>query len=187
MQVISLTYEDVKKNCQQLYHKVCLSAFTPDLVLGIKTGGEDLAKLIYKEYKEDECQLRSCSVFRKSSGAKKKIFKNILHLLPNFISDRLRIIEAKLFFTKKKRQIEKVNLPQDISSFCKILIIDDAIDSGSTINAVVEAVKKLNPKSDIKTCVITVTKKNPELLPDFYLFNNETLIRFPWSMDAIKK
>ena len=65
-----------------------------------------------------------------------------------------------------------------------ILIVDDACDSGSTLRAVMDAVRKISPERVvIKTAVITTTTYRPVVSPDFSLYRNRTLIRFPWSKD----
>ena len=69
----------------------------------------------------------------------------------------------------------------------KILIIDDAIDSGDTLSAIVETLKKTNPKAKVATAVLTETTKNPAIRADYTLYRNQTLIRFPWSNDYRKK
>lgn len=65
-----------------------------------------------------------------------------------------------------------------------ILIVDDAVDSGATLLAVVEAVRIDMPGAEVRSAVITQTTPSPVITPDYTLYNNRTLIRFPWSMDA---
>ena len=31
--------------------------------------------------------------------------------------------------------------------------------------------------------VVTVTSVKPLIMPDYFLYNNRTLVRFPWSID----
>ena len=77
----------------------------------------------------------------------------------------------------------KVILPE-LRGFRSILIVDDAVDSGKTLKTIVDEVRKKYLTAEIKTAVITVTTKQPIILPDYYLFYNHTLIRFPWSADS---
>ncbi|MBC7799187.1 MAG: hypothetical protein H7Z10_01075, partial [Gemmatimonadaceae bacterium] len=65
-----------------------------------------------------------------------------------------------------------------------VLIVDDAVDSGATLAAVLAEVRRLAPPgARIETAAITVTTAAPIATPDHALFNRQ-LCRFPWSMDA---
>ena len=66
----------------------------------------------------------------------------------------------------------------------KVLIVDDAVDSGATMLAVAEALREANPEAEIRTAAITVTTPKPLITPDYSMYKD--LIRFPWSMDAKK-
>ena len=70
-------------------------------------------------------------------------------------------------------------------SHSKILIVDDAIDSGMTMSVVQQAILLFDSSATVKTAVIVKTLKYQFFKPDFFLFN-EVLIRFPWSKDYIK-
>jgi hypoxanthine phosphoribosyltransferase len=65
-----------------------------------------------------------------------------------------------------------------------VLVVDDAVDSGATLIAVLDAVYKAAGSSKVRSAAITVTTENPMVMPDYYLYHDETLIRFPWSIDA---
>ncbi len=64
-----------------------------------------------------------------------------------------------------------------------ILIIDDAIDSGDTLFAIAETLKKANGKATLRIAVMTETTEQPRIRADYSLYRNKTLIRFPWSND----
>lgn len=65
-----------------------------------------------------------------------------------------------------------------------MLLVDDAVDSGTTMLRVAEALRCGNPEIELRTAVITVTTAAPLLRPDYTIYDDRTLIRFPWSMDA---
>lgn len=65
----------------------------------------------------------------------------------------------------------------------KVLLVDDAIDTGATLSLIKEYLEDNYPGIVVKTAVITITMKNVMINADYYLFNNRTLIRFPWSND----
>ena len=95
-------------------------------------------------------------------------------------------MKQALFPAKK---LPKVDLAPELVERLKsvaapqVLLIDDAIDSGVTLWGISEAVKAANPSAVITTMAITVTTRQPKLSADFCLYNNATLVRFPWSKD----
>lgn len=185
MQVLTLSHKKLNDICKELLHEVTKSGFQPDLMLGVKSGGEMIAKIMYSQNLFKNCALNFCHPLRTTSLSKKKKNLKFLKILPVFILDILRKLEYKFFFHKKLRSnYIDIVLPENIKEYNNILIIDDAVDSGATLNYIIEILKKFNSKFNIKTAVITVTTKNPFYFPDFYVFNNNTLIRFPWSADA---
>lgn len=90
---------------------------------------------------------------------------------------------------KDPSKAHKVELPDGLeatlqeSDIPNILVIDDAIDSGDTLFVIVEALKRINPKAAIQIAVMTETTGHPRIHADFTLYQNKTLIRFPWSND----
>lgn len=98
--------------------------------------------------------------------------------------DRLRIAEA--WWLERKghpASVPQVVLPP-ISGAARILVVDDAVDSGATLLGVVNAAKAAVPLADVRSAVITQTTTAPMTAPDYTLYNDKTLIRFPWSLDA---
>ena len=141
-----------------------------------------MAKILNESFPDSI--LEYCTVKRESSNNKANKLKNHLKKFPRSLLDFLRIVEAKFFFNSKKIiNIDKFLLPSGIENFSNILIIDDAIDTGATLNALINELRHRNKSVEIKTAVFTVTLDKPCFRPDFYLFDNNTLLRFPWSKD----
>ena len=69
----------------------------------------------------------------------------------------------------------------------KILVIDDAIDSGDTLFAIAKTLRKTNEKAIVRIAVMTETTSNPRIRADYSLYKNKTLIRFPWATDYKKR
>ena len=117
----------------------------------------------------------------------------VLKLLPYPLLDAMRIVEAMLLsmgrHAKGRAGHAEAMLPDGLISDLRkkespeILIIDDAIDSGDTLSAIVESLRKTNPDTSIITAVITETTLHPRVRADYTLYRNRTLIRFPWSND----
>lgn len=178
--VKTLTGTDFEKHCMIL-EEIIAGDFRPDLVIGIRTGGLIVSEIIFKDCKHDEVYLQ-----RPTTAGKNKMMHRLLKGLPYAILDKLRIVESIVLdkLSSHKPRTDKFNIPDATQNASKILIVDDAVDSGATLEAVVRAIKSSAPDdADIRTAVITVTTKSPIIRPDYYIYNDNTLIRFPWSMD----
>ena len=86
-------------------------------------------------------------------------------------------------------EIPEVDIPDGLADILRqrsrpeILLIDDAIDSGDTLFAIVETLKNMNPDARIDIAVMTETTRHPRIRANHTLYRNRTLIRFPWSSD----
>ncbi|WP_336367060.1 phosphoribosyltransferase family protein [Marinobacter sp. C2H3] len=76
-----------------------------------------------------------------------------------------------------------MQLRQAIASATRILIVDDAVDTGTTVLSVKRSIQRINAAAEIRVAVITVTMKASRSIADYYLYS-EQLVRFPWSVDA---
>lgn len=173
--------------CRRLERHVAESGFTPDLVIGIKTGGEYVARNMFDDIPHAfVAASRPSSRFK--NGPLNAAFNFLLSRLPHAVTDRMRIAEAKrlhAIYNKSDREIRKtVRIPDLPDSAHSILIVDDAVDSGRTMKAVMDAFSARFPEADIRSAAITVTTPDSILSPDYSIFNNQTLIRFPWAADS---
>ena len=64
--------------------------------------------------------------------------------------------------------------------------MDDAVDSGSTMLSVRDAVAAAFPQAYVRCAAIVVTTDKPLIVPDYSLYLKNFLIRFPWSADMKK-
>jgi hypoxanthine phosphoribosyltransferase len=65
----------------------------------------------------------------------------------------------------------------------RVLVVDDAIDSGATMATVVEQLRDaVGDGGEVRTAVLTITTRTAVFQPDFTLYR-QTLCRFPWSHD----
>lgn len=186
MKVLTLSEGLFKESCRKLQD--LSQSFNPDLILGIANGGVHVAENMFPEIAHYSVNLK-----RPSSNTKNKfpqIF-SLINKLPLQLLNVLRIIEAKILLLQPRHE-KTITLEPYIKDYIagaqRILIIDDAVDSGVTLKSIYNAVNNVKGKtSQVKTGAITVTTKHPVIFPDYYLYNNRTLIRFPWSMDLKTK
>ena len=176
-------------DCQQLAQAI-VPSYAPDLVVGICTGGAMVAKqllasgVLRANYAELTAQ-------RPSTHYKKKIRLDLLLCwLPKWLCNLLRIIEVKrnvmAFDPLRVTQRHVVLADEDKIMICmakRLLVIDDAVDSGATLRTVCEFLQHINPNAELRTAVLTVTFPAPLQQPDFSLYRN-VLLRFPWSADV---
>lgn len=185
MRVVSLNHDALAQYCERLAKEIKKEEFYPDIIIGVKSGGAELAKLFHKHFNDSKCQLGFCHPLRKVTDKKKKKLAHHIKRLPVPFLNLLRIMEAKIMFKKKSRKdFIDLKLPDNINSYNKILVVDDAVDSGATLKYVLNGIKTANPTAITRFAAITVTSRHPASMPDYYIFNNETLVRFPWSIDA---
>lgn len=181
MKVITLEQSDFESTSAQLGRLA--SPANPDLIIGIRRGGAYVAQVIRPQFPD-------ASYIEIESARNGTYYKNNLHnilkSLPIWFLDFARIMEAKILSLKKRREREfhiSTESIRVIKDSRRILIVDDAVDSGATLSAVVNAVKDINKASQLMTAAIVVTTKKPIIYPDFVLYKRDTLIRFPWSND----
>ena len=66
----------------------------------------------------------------------------------------------------------------------RILVADDAVDSGVTLQTVLQELREIACRgTELRSVAITQTLPDPHVAPNYVLWR-ETLCRFPWSLDA---
>lgn len=186
MRVITVDNEKFGTLCTRLLYEVRSSGYEFDTVVAIARGGVKVAERIFGS--------RFYTVTGQRSGTPlKRLLKPIISLLPRKVTSFLRIAEARLLGAcnhfgshKVAKTIEiDVRLRSVLSEKNhRILIVDDAADSGETLLKVVESLRAFGEGNEIRTAVITSTRKNQLISPDYTIYRDGTLIRFPWAPDA---
>lgn len=182
MKVVTLDSEKFADSCRCLAAMVEQGGFSPDVLVGIRTGGEHVARAMLPAF--FKAPRMECVELRRPTTASKSRVRGLLSRLPRCVADLLRIVESKVLSMRNPRRRPFDNLPQSLRSLAgaRVLIVDDAVDSGATMLAVTEAIRAANPQARVMTAAITLTTRRPLIAPDYSLF--KTLVRFPWSMDA---
>jgi len=193
MKVITLNQEMLKKESQKLAKLILESDWKPELVIGIKTGGVYVAEPVYQQISEQyKCSYLTLSLSRPSTEKKKRFkIEKLLKQLPYFLLNILRNLEVFIFEqTKSKTYIpyrEKdlhldESFVKELYSYENIILVDDAIDTGTTIIAIKNRLLAINPHLNIKTAVLTITHKVPFIEADYSLYKR-VLLRCPWAAD----
>ena len=201
MAVVTFNPTLLAEACHQLSCRVKAGGFTPSLLIGIQHGGAEVARRMRNDFPEAaycEVRLSRPGTRQKSQG----LAHRLLQHLPLWICNTLRIVESRINEWRSKGEepvrLGEIRLPDDIASTLSnpsnssnlsnpsnpsILLIDDAIDTGATIQQARLQLLKQFPDITIRVAVITVTIPQPICDADFCLYHNRTLCRFPWSND----
>lgn len=172
--------------CHGLAVQIYESGFCPDVVLGIKNGGVIPAEIIGSELRvffADQLIKNGYAELPRRARPCSKIITGILKLLPYCLLDGLRIISLR-FNHRHSRDDSGVKISGVTNGCRKVLIVDDAIDTGNTFKAVLDTFKRCYPTVEVKSVALTVTMDNPAVKPDFTAFNNHIILRLPWAPDA---
>ena len=195
MKVVTLETSLFRAIC----HKLALAVkeqYNPDVVIAILSGGGYVAReMLHTLNTGKDIAYGEVSACRPGNDLKQKPTTNaILTSMPRVLLDWARMAESwilRIFTRAKHRNLSFDNLNDDTISMLnrgnrRILIVDDAIDSGATMTGVINALNEQFPGNTIKTAAITVTTPQPSHKVDFKIFKNLELVRFPWSKDMKK-
>ncbi len=194
MEVITLSPETLIEKSKELAKAVIESQWTPELVIGIKTGGLYVAEPLVEELyaKNIKVEYTTISLSRPSTQKKREFnIGKILKKMPYFTLNILRNLEVfiieqtknKKYDSKKENDIPKhEQLIDQIKKTERILLVDDAIDTGSTVLAIKNFIHTIDANIEVKIAVLTTTHKEPYIKADFSLFKR-VLLRCPWSED----
>jgi len=165
------------------------------LVLGVREGGIPIAQMVYNQLKmvnhlkvdlDDVLCQRPTTKVKKKNQQREELVKTIFRWTPEVLLNQLRIAEHHLITSKKVNPTREVSFrqPIDFSWYDLILIVDDAVDTGYSMTEIINHIRVVSKSHPhIKTLSAVVTKGNPVITPDYFLYR-DVLIRFPWSLDA---
>lgn len=183
MKVLTLSQTEFT-NKINLFTKQIFIKFEPELILFIENGGLFIKQIIETNYLDlnfDSVKLQRSSTKAKNYFISKLLF-SFIKFMPYKILDILRNIEHFVMINSSKQNFKKTNFISKKYNFSKILIIDDAIDTGTTMNSIFQEISRMNPDSIVKTAAFVVTNPKCKFNVDFIFYKN-VLIRFPWSND----
>ena len=193
MTVVTLNPALLAKACSQLSLRVKSESIDPSVIIGIREGGAEVARLIRNDFPEAaycEVRLSRPGTPQKSQG----LTQRLLRSMPVWLCNVLRIVESRINEWRSKGKepvrIGEIRLPNDVTirltelgKQATVLLVDDAIDTGATILQARRQLLEQFPGLTLRVAVITVTTQHPLCDADFCLYHNRTLCRFPWSND----
>ena len=168
--------------------------FSPGLLVGVRTGGLAVAEAMVRAAAAAPPVL-PLTCRRPGTKLKSRLpgLKAVLSALPEPLLDAMRQAEHRLVSTRRKHaNPPSVDLEEAAAigawlakTPCpRVLVADDAVDSGATLAAVLSVLRTVSPPAtELRTAAITVTLPDPVVEPDYTLYRG-VLCRFPWSFDA---
>lgn len=167
------------------------SDFRPDVVVGIAAGGQRVADAMHfpSDFQRLTVRRQRRSTKMKSSMRLSRVLSVLPMPLNNFLR-RIELAGRKAVFGLLRRNPESGDvglISGDVAAIrervVRVLVVDDAVDSGGTLIDVLRFVRSHNAAAEIRTAVIVVTFDNARVSPDFVLLRS-AIVRFPWSADA---
>lgn len=166
--------------------------FEPDVILGIATGGAKVVEAMGATgLPSFTCRLRRPTTATKERAPGKRVVTRV----PYAVLDLLRIAEDWMGSRKPLVPAEATAVLRDelaeldtfvrASGARRVAVVDDALDSGATLDCVMRTLKEIVPAQvEIRAAVVTQTRPARARLicADFSLYDL-VLLRFPWSLD----
>lgn len=190
MRVITLNKESFRRACNALAGMCGADGYRPDCLVGICKGGVYVADEVAHSF--PDATRFDVALSRPSTRHKGAAFRRMVGGMSRPVQDFMRKVESRIhsLMHAERRKVRIAPLSTEFVRFlasrpeARVLIVDDAVDSGITMARLLKSLTSQFPKLRITTAVITVTTRRPAMQPDYALYNNQTLIRFPWSSDA---
>ena len=183
--------------CARLMRRVTAD-FAPTVLVGIRTGGLTVARAMADAASQD-LPVLPVTCRRAGTAAKSRLpwLPALLGALPDPLVDALRKLEHRLLIARRTRRPPRQSIDHAEAAAiaasltrlprARVLIADDAVDSGVTLLTVLRALRALSPPdTEFRTAAITQTHERPAIAPDYVLYRG-VLCRFPWSFDAARR
>lgn len=180
MNYIELSRENVRNECIR-FEKNIKNEYEYDLIIFVAKGAYYIGKFLSEI---DGTPLLMISATRKGSSLK-KFLKPFFKLVPKKAQIFLREKEMNSNYHKKNNDRlisfddKKWNKYKNRKN---ILIVDDSIDTGNSIEQVYKVVQNYYSDSNVEVAVFNCMDKST-FKPKFTLYTN-TMINGPWSSDS---
>lgn len=183
MDCIELSIKSLDEKCQDFARRIQLE-YHPDLIIYVARGSYLIGKSFVKIF---EVPLVAVGTKRKGNELKEFI-SPVLSILPRWLCNLLRKVELKsnVHAEQAERRIEFLDdMNQiDLSSVRKILIVDDSVDTGSSMLAVRSTVESKFPHCELKIAVLNVMSKSRSVISVDYSLYEDAMLRTPMSKDS---
>lgn len=169
MKIKTISYPELKTACEEI--KKYAEKEKPDWIIPIYSGGKEIIKL--SGLSDESWNIHAVYITHPGLG---NGAKSILKKMPEVILNLLRCID--LIRPRSSKRIAYFGEIERVSG--KILVIDDAIDRGVTLNLLYKKLEEIGiNNNNIRVAVVNDIRGKG---PGFSIYRN-TLIKFPWNLD----
>lgn len=172
--------------------------FEPDVIVGIATGGADVAVSMAAALGTGA---RVVIVKSQRPGTKIKegrLASSVIKALPRPMANIARLLEVEYreqrYYMRLMADGAERSLPQSrieglgalvegLATAERVLVVDDTLDSGETMSGVLRATRDANPAAEVRSAVLATTWRRPPVKAD-YVLHPRLLLRLPSSFDA---
>lgn len=183
MKYKELSTESVKTECKKLYGRI-KKEYPYDLVIFVAKGAFIIGEEFAKQNKVPLLEI----VAKRKGGTIKNMLKPFLRIIPKGITMKLREEEMNSeFHEKRKERSVSFNKEkyEEYKTAKKILIIDDSIDSGNTINSVMKTINDFFGANSEKRILAFNVMSKSTIKPNYTIYM-DTLVKGPWSSDSLE-
>lgn len=188
--VLTLSRAQFQEVCGSLGDRI-VELCSPDLIVVVPRAGDFIWEELKKIPVFEGVNVVKIKAQRRLTKHKSKGFiKPVLVKFPRSINNLLRHLESivrELMFYLRGPGVSPLLEYEDGVVDCvvkakRIVVIDDAIDSGVSIKSILEFLKQKNALATIHVAVITTTFEEPLVCADISLYDRQ-IIRFHWAED----
>ena len=174
----SFTLDDIPRFGEDVVRWLASIRYRPSTIVAVERGGLLLAEVVANGAGGS---LRTMRVQRRG-GRLKKALGPLLRRAPTRLRDALRRAEHSSGVHRLLgRGAGSVGSTWSAGPTERVLVVDDAVDSGETMGLVLGALREAGA-TQTKVAVVTVTHESSRHLVDFAWMSG--LTRFPWSVDS---
>ncbi|MFC1841477.1 phosphoribosyltransferase [Candidatus Dependentiae bacterium] len=146
----------------------------------------NLAKKIYTKSKEENALPTFLIVLWRGGApvgiAVEEYFSYMGETIENHFPVRVSAYNQKNQLKKKVTVFDSESIFELLNSNDRLLIVDDVVDSGSSIEALLKRIKEVcgeNTPKQIKVAAVYYKPKKSSIIPDYYVYETDQWIVFP--------
>ena len=160
MSKIFISANDFQQDCFQLANNLYKSTFIPDIVVGIWRGGSVPAIVIHEYLKYQGLDVLSNVITTKSYVGIGEQSENVKIDISSEVMSNLRISN-------------------------RILLVDDVVDSGKTIESIFQYFDQNQIEGEIKVAAVYYKPNVSTIIPDYYIHQTDKWIVFPHELEGL--
>lgn len=161
MEKIYVNAEKLLLDSFKLAKKIYDSGYRPNLIVGVWRGGSPIAMAVDEYFRHKKIKIPTYPL--KSEGYDGK----------NHLKKEIKVSGLEVLITEIK--------PED-----RILLVDDVLDSGKSLEKIMRTLSFLNKDVKIATVYYKPKRNKTRIKPDFYLYKTNEWLVFPHELENLK-